>query len=89
MEAKDQVNDVIIDMKIHVTHECTRECNQDGSTPLICAAMNGQLPVVEYLVERGADLEAKDNVNDVIIDMKIHTPHMGVPVNVIRMDTLH
>ena len=28
----------------------------------------GRLPMVEYLVERGADLEAKDVVSGVIID---------------------
>ena len=39
---------------------------QFGFTPLILAAKNGHLPVVEYLVERGADIEAKNNVSDVI-----------------------
>ena len=40
--------------------------DQDGYTPLMFAAMQDHLPVVEYLVERGADMEAKDNVSDVI-----------------------
>ena len=40
---------------------------QDGNTPLTWAAMYGHLPVVEHLVERGADLEEKDNVSDVMI----------------------
>ena len=31
------------------------------------AAFNGHLPVVEYLVEKGADIEAKDYVSDFII----------------------
>ena len=36
-------------------------------TPLIRAVKNGQLPMIEYLVENGADMEAKDDrVNDVI-----------------------
>ena len=43
------------------------------------AAANGQGPghlsVVEYLVERGADTEAKDSVSHVIIDMKPHICH--------------
>ena len=39
---------------------------QDGFTPLMHAAMEGHLPVVEYLVEKGADMEAKNDVNDVI-----------------------
>ena len=45
------------------------EISQFGQTPLICAARtrNGQLglPVVEYLVERGAGIEARDEVSDV------------------------
>ena len=40
--------------------------DQGGSTPLIHAARNGDLPVVEYLLEKGADMEAKDLVSDVI-----------------------
>ena len=39
---------------------------QNGKTPLMEAAKNGHLPVLEYLMERGADMEAKDNVSDVI-----------------------
>ena len=36
-------------------------------TPLLHAAENGRLAVVEYLVEKGADLEAMDEiVSDVI-----------------------
>ena len=41
--------------------------HQIGATPLIFAASNGRLPVVEYLVERGADVEAQNNVSDGII----------------------
>ena len=39
---------------------------QAGRTPLIYAAERGRLPVVEYLVERGADMEAKAFVSDAI-----------------------
>ena len=39
---------------------------QYGFTPLSVAARNGRLPMVEYLMERGADMEAKDQVSDVI-----------------------
>ena len=39
------------------------------------AARNGHLPVVEYLVERGADLKTKDNVSNMIIEMKPHMRH--------------
>ena len=41
---------------------------QNGNTPLIWAAEGDHLPIVEYLVERGADnvMEAKNNVNGVI-----------------------
>ena len=43
------------------------EMYQRGYTPLIFAAMYGHLPVVEYLLERGANMEAKDSVSDVIV----------------------
>ena len=40
---------------------------QNGYTPLMHAATNGRLAVVEYLLEKGADMEAKDNeASDVI-----------------------
>ena len=44
---------------------------QYGNTPLICAAFNGHLAVVEYLLENGANLEAKNTVSDVIISSEI------------------
>ena len=46
---------------------------QNRTTPLIYAARNGHLPVVEYLVEKGADMEATDIVSDVISLMWNHT----------------
>ena len=39
---------------------------QLGYTPLIYAAREGHLPMGEYLLEKGADVAAKDNVSDVI-----------------------
>ena len=46
---------------------------------MICAAMNGHLPVVEYLLERGADIEAKNRVSGVIIGHEItHPSHMNI-----------
>ena len=39
--------------------------NQLEETPLMLAAVEGFLPVVEYLVEKGAVIEAKDNVSGV------------------------
>ena len=39
---------------------------QNGYTPLLLAAWYGHLAMVEYLLERGADIEAKDKVSDVI-----------------------
>ena len=55
---------------------------QSGFSPLTIAARNGHLPMVEYLVERGADVGAKNNVNDVIIDAMLHTSHTNISVNV-------
>ena len=40
---------------------------QHGNTPLSFATMLGRLPVVEYLLERGADIEAQCTVRDIII----------------------
>ena len=40
--------------------------DQFGITPLMWATVRGHLPVIEYLLERGADMEAKNNVSDVI-----------------------
>ena len=37
---------------------------QIGKTPLILAAENGNLPVVEYLLEKGANSNAQDDVNE-------------------------
>ena len=38
---------------------------QKGWTPLMKAAWDGQLPVLEYyLVKRGANSNAQDNVNE-------------------------
>ena len=42
---------------------------QQGETQLIRAAMFGHLHVVEYLFEIEADMEARDNVSAIIIDM--------------------
>ena len=46
--------------------------NQDGATSLTHAASEGHLSTVEYLVERGANIEAKTCVNVIIIDAKPH-----------------
>ena len=76
MEAKNKVSDVILLMWNHtyVTHEYMYLwMYQNGWTPLIVAARNGDLPVVEYLVENGADMEAKNNVNDVISSVWDHS----------------
>ena len=40
---------------------------QFGWTPLLFAAENGHLPVIEYLLERGANVQAKDRVRDALI----------------------
>ena len=49
--------------------------HQDGTTPLLWAARNGHLPMVEYLVEKGANMEAKDNVSDVVISYETNIRH--------------
>ena len=39
---------------------------QDGMTAVMKAAVYGHLPVVEYLVGRGADIEAKHKVRAIV-----------------------
>jgi ankyrin repeat protein len=39
---------------------------QYGDTAVMVAARNGHLSVVEYLVDRGADIEAKDRVRAIV-----------------------
>ena len=50
---------------------CLKYCNnihQNGFTPLLAAARDGFLSIVEYLVENGADMEAKDDlVSDFVL----------------------
>ena len=41
--------------------------NRLGHIALMYAKENGHLPVVEYLVEKGADIQAQNKVSDVII----------------------
>ena len=41
--------------------------DQRGYTPLVYAVLEGPfMPVIEYLVERGADMEAQNRVYDTI-----------------------
>ena len=60
---------------------------QLGFTPLIFAARHDRLAVVEYLVEQGADLEAKDNVSDVTIWCESNIRHLFIFI-CIRTDLL-
>ena len=45
---------------------------QFGNTPLMHVAKDGRLPMVEYLVEKGADIEAGGVVSGVISLMCNH-----------------
>ena len=51
----------------------------------MCAAKNGQLPMVEYLLERGADANVQDNVNE---QLDIHISIMFI-VSVRSKDGMH
>ena len=45
---------------------------QDGLTPLIHAATNDHLPIVEYLLQHGAEVDTQDYVRTVTLK-KIHS----------------
>ena len=62
VNGKDWVSDTINDL-IHAAHiNICLWMYQLEMTPLTWAARNGHLPLVEYLVEKGADMETKANV---------------------------
>ena len=61
---------------------------QNGWTPFIHAAEEGHLPVVEYLVEKGADMEAKDRVMSHLRCEAIHPFTHEYICECDRMDTL-
>mgnify|MGYP002380850243 CR=1 FL=1 len=85
MEAKDDVSDVILWMWSHsyATHEYIW-MYQIGKTPLLLATARDHFPVIEYLVKKGADMEAKNTVSDVISLMWSYTyvTHEHMCVNV-------
>jgi ankyrin repeat protein len=43
-------------------HSLTLLASQDGQTPLYWASRQGHLPIVEFLVERGANVDAATKV---------------------------
>jgi ankyrin repeat protein len=43
-------------------HSLTLLASQNGRTALFAASENGHLPIVKFLVERGANLDAADEV---------------------------
>ena len=57
---------------------------QDGKTAVMGAAGGGHLSVVEYLVGRGADIEAKHNVRDRLCDS-----HCAVMSDRVRLCTVY
>ena len=42
--------------------------HQDGNTAMIEAVIKGYLPGIEYLVDKGADIEARGDVSGRIVD---------------------
>ncbi len=45
--------------------------SQDGFTPLMVAAQEGHVSVVELLVSMGAQVNSQDNVSSYLIDMYV------------------
>mgnify|MGYP002380366999 CR=1 FL=1 len=67
MEAEDKdVSDVISLMRNDTLKISQCDFYQCGRTPLLHAALSGYLAMLEHLVENGADMEATDEVCDII-----------------------
>jgi ankyrin repeat protein len=43
----------------------------EGNTPLICAVRNGHIPVVEFLLKRGADADLPNRVTPSLLNLII------------------
>ena len=54
----------------------------NGYTPLICASQNGHLEVVKYLIDKGANIESKDNSNFKYLFWNGYTPLMHASKNI-------
>ena len=49
--------------------------DKDQRTPLHLACSNGNLPIVQYLIEKGANIEAKTYMHQ---DTPLHIAHMVI-----------
>ena len=56
------VSPVMIRMRFRI-QTCCQKLYQIGGTLLTCAAKCGHFPVIEFLLEKGADIEANDYVS--------------------------
>ena len=57
---------------VHVT-------NSAGEGPLYMASHFGHLPIIEYLVEHGANIDQKENRNDwTALNLAVHGAHTNV-----------
>ena len=85
IEAKDNVNSAIVDMNCHP--RCAHLCMayQHQWTPLLWAARWGHFPAVEYLVDKGAELNVPSPVRDGIADEKSQKTRCAC----VRVETLH
>lgn len=59
--------------------------NGDGATPLMLAAVTGQLPLVQLLVERRADIDKQDSVHGWTALMQA-TYHGSVPTPLLQLE---
>jgi ankyrin repeat protein len=48
--------------------DCLRHRSDNGSTPLMLAAANGQIEMMDYLLAQGVDINEKDNQGDTALN---------------------
>ena len=69
---------------IHMDKSLLSACDSDGSTPLHCAAWKGQVEAVRFLLDAGADIQAKSQ-NDHYGDTALHAAAHGNQKEVVKL----
>ena len=74
----DKVESIIQGQPQTVAQALLQARDENQRSCLHCAAWNGHLAVVQYLVEQGADKEAKDNAGDTALHLAAYAGELAV-----------